>query len=487
MLPKLLCPMCRRELPGSAGAVPAWFAKMDFDSGSGLISLPQVKQRSRAGSMPIGQRSRRRAQRSGTSSLDLSVLVATVDLSLLPRRLSKTILALSRKEGTGQSIEVVLDCADTFAEDASSVSAWEARGAFTSIITELSRFVGQQVAEMPLDEFIVLAPRLSEALRANILVPAFVLTAVRTQVSRASESMPDGHEHPAHAFLELEKAIGHLFALRGLEAFAQIVDVAAPGIAQQTFEIIRLASLDDMPAAMFHGFQVLESWPAAAREATAALRIWVPARLHQLAQRWAQGPDSKGPPPAVERLPVDWWVRVLSSSCARGLFEQTRLTELCSILAGRFVDEGIRTLATQSWSSSESQDIVSREFVAALMQHPQGVVLTSTLLVFQSSDVSAAFNLRLSLPSSPGSGSPLSPLSPTSPLSPERRISGSWATRRSPSEPGCLAPLGGGSNAMWRGASSAGFDDWRGTRVFTAGLEGRRTSGEPSSRSRTFA
>merc|ERR1719210_2807077 len=153
-----------------------------------------------------------------------------------------------------------------------------------------------------------------------------------------------------------------------------------------------------MPSALQSAVSLVEYWPTAAREVTAGLRSWVPARLHQLAMRWTQGttteftlttplpqlgtpttprsPLSPSSPsaPASWYTNVKWWLDMLRASVSGGLLDHTHTQDICDILGPGFTREGVRTEATNTWSADRRQLVVAWQLASELFHNPREIV-----------------------------------------------------------------------------------------------------------------
>merc|ERR1719502_433940 len=78
---------------------------------------------------------------------------------------------------------------------------------------------------------------------------------------------------------ETQSFVKNLIALDKNEAVRSLVMEMSMYATRQVFDGVRFSPLDQLPSALRRAFQLLQQWPAATFELTAALRAWLPTRL----------------------------------------------------------------------------------------------------------------------------------------------------------------------------------------------------------------
>lgn len=343
--------MCRRELPTSAGAVPAWMAARSKTSRK-LPELPSIG----------GQRAERR--RSSPCA------AAGCDLKALPSRLANQIRSFTRAGVVPASqFKDILACAEALGSALRCQLGHEwsdASSAHESAVVAqrlLSDVAARSMAEMSMDDLNDIASGCAVAIQHEDLLGEQVCEGLRTALMRSvqvcsSDALPDAvtiRWHEAKAF------VAQLVFLGSYECFQPLVTEMFPYATRQVFDIIKLSSLEDLPAALRRGQELLKPWPVATFGLTAVLRDWLPTRLRQvLARLCSDGeasptlplPAAKGSPQRKGKLPawkrMVWWLDVLRLVSMAGLVESSMLQDFCNELAPRLSEEGIKVASAQA-------------------------------------------------------------------------------------------------------------------------------------------
>jgi len=375
-LPKPLCPICRRELPKSSGAVPGRLAWVrGAEGGSGVRTQP-LSAAASSTSLGFGSHTQRLLQRSPTHTSGslhsqpttqdlLEQLADDADAAPLPHKFAKKVRRLQRlcsKGGSAGVLEGALDCAETLGATPEDASCRKALGTARVL---LSKVVAQQLEEMPLADVLPLAQRLSDLLLGGALAEAPVLPAVLAVALAAADGAPGAS---SAGWREVEGALRDLRRLLGVGAFGALEAEVAPRVAKQVFEVVRGSGLPQLPAALWRACTVLSSWPEAHRELALVLRMWVPGKLQPLAARWGQGGNANPRPSGGHvALRAEWWLEALTTATCCGLLERSRLVQLCDELAPGLARAGVRT------ESSSDMLVVARQLAAELAEQPGGV------------------------------------------------------------------------------------------------------------------
>jgi len=354
-LPKPLCPICRRELPKSTGAVPGRLAWASLRAGHTLQRRPLQRPPSHAsGSL----------QAQLTTHDALEQLADAAEAAQLPHKFVKKVRRLQRQcrsRGVGV-LEGALECAEALGAAPDDASC---RRAFGIARTQLSRVLAHQLEETLLADVLPLAQRLSDLLSSGALAEAPVLPSVLAVALAAADSVPSAS---SMGWREVEGTQRDLRRLLDSDAFGVLETEVAPCAAKHVLEVVRGSGLPQLPAALRRACAVLGSWPEARRELTLALRTWVPGKLQPLAARWGQGGDASPTSPARRAaLRAEWWLEVLTVAACCGLLERPRLVQLCDELAPGLARAGIRT------ESSSDMLVVARQLAAELAEQPGGV------------------------------------------------------------------------------------------------------------------
>lgn len=231
----------------------------------------------------------------------------------------------------------------------------------------LSQVAGKAFAEMPMDDLMSVMPECAKALERGDLHREVVLDGLRTGVMRSFQdssidTLPDAVHvqwNEAQAFVE------HLLILCKYEVFQGLVTDMSPYAARQVFNVVKLTPLEQLPDSIRRAKQMIQPWPAASFQFTAALRAWLPTRLQQLIARLAGSSEAQplSPPPTGSRKGVQpawqrtvWWLDILRTAAVVGVLENSQLVEFCSGLAPRFVEDGIKTATAQAVLSEMGRD-----------------------------------------------------------------------------------------------------------------------------------
>lgn len=374
--------MCRRELTKSTGAIPAWAA---VSAGSAL-------------------RASRPAEKSRKPKDTRDLLVRAVHhakLDPLPGGLARKVQSVLQKEAhdrQGNSWQAIFAIVDALLVEASGAphgapaaeAAQEAKGI-------ISQLVALRIGRMRLVEVANLAPRLADMLGKSALLEADVLPEVGAVMQREIEQILQVDSEVAFT-----QMLEHFQVFRDRSAFQQLEDSMRSSLSQKVVEMVQQARLEQLPEALTRSRELLQPWPEACQEVTAALRCTIPERLLRIATRWAEeGGGGRGP-----SLPVSWWVEVLSAAVEGGLLDRAGTREVCDLLAPGLAREGVRTEATASWSVESRQFVVARQLGRELFDRPREVQYRpkTQLLLFH-----CTAGLLPSEPASPGSpgGSPM--------------------------------------------------------------------------------
>mmetsp|Transcript_133580 Transcript_133580/g.337335 ORF Transcript_133580/g.337335 Transcript_133580/m.337335 type:complete len:547 (+) Transcript_133580:107-1747(+) len=389
MLPSLLCPLCRRGLPKSSGAIPAWFS-----GAAGSAMRPSASGSALSTTMP---RPESIAARRSKTATDLAFAASELQLDLLPSCLAKKVkrtLQREAKDKSAHGLEAILECADAVVRDAVDLEDVSATDVVRAVVSILSKLTALRLSKLRLFEVAGLAPVLAAMLERSALVVSEILPVIDVLMQREARQILQIDCMQWEAFADL---VQQMQVFRELPVFADVSEEMTSGLAQQVVELVRRAGMEQLPVALCTTREILKPWPAVAQEATAALRHLVPIRLLRLAQRWASegmaGPDalpsspsgrsstlsseplSPLPPRAstatISAVSVAWWVDVLRTSGVGGLLDRAGLQEICDVLAPGLAREGVRTDSTESWSAESRQFVVARQLARELFERPE--------------------------------------------------------------------------------------------------------------------
>eukprot|EP00927_Polykrikos_kofoidii_P078876 TRINITY_DN75675_c0_g1_i1.p1 TRINITY_DN75675_c0_g1~~TRINITY_DN75675_c0_g1_i1.p1 ORF type:complete len:560 (+),score=77.54 TRINITY_DN75675_c0_g1_i1:58-1680(+) len=397
-----LCPICRQEIPkSSAGALPVRLAVGSRGvEGSAAsrrtFSLPAV---SGGGSSPTNRGRRGGGVNSPVSSRSPGQYDRL--FSPLPHRLTKRLTRLS----VTSKLPEVLECARHLAETASGAGSAEQRDVVTAWSEErqegefdaaivvarglVSKLLVDHLGSLRLTEFAAMSQQLSDLVRRGALeAPALplVLQAV------ARRALQDAIGERWTPWSDAKPIVAALVSLSGEMVFEPCTTLVSQEVGSRLSEAVRRVQHDQLATSLRRVHEVLQPWPAAARELTVALRTWVPQKLLQLATCWGEAPavaplpqmPRQSPPPRggahARDIPPIQWVDLLRTASLAGLMERGRLAELCGLLEARLQAEGVRTVHAQALNlTSEpgendgSMPVYARRMATELDQDAAGV------------------------------------------------------------------------------------------------------------------
>lgn len=358
-LPRSLCPLCRRDLPSSGGALPARCCQRERDHNGAAVET----------SARVGL--------SEPFSPELLRMRLYSKLQPLPRKLGKQVTDAITNLQTNQDdlskLTTLLAC-DASLVDASVVASRDVASpraisdAIACVRRTLSETIARQITQSSLEDVLVAAPPLCIVLRNQPMAQR----AVGTMLQRSIESIVSCDR--LLAWRDVKVLACQLVTLRENCEFCPMVDDVAPQLAIKIFEAVQRASLEQLPASLQQAVKLLDAWPRAAQEANVLLRGWIPGVLTQQATRCAQGPK--------RTFNIMWWIELLRIVAARGLLEHAGFRDICDLLAPGFADAGVRTKSTSSWSTESLGLVVVRQLAAALDENPKGIQLLGQNLLF---------------------------------------------------------------------------------------------------------
>lgn len=292
-------------------------------------------------------------------------MIEVADVGRLPRHLSRHISSLHRLEPSRQGLAGVLDIAEALRDE--STSGPDGRTVVSAAKASLSGAAAKCIAEMPFKDFVASGHRVADTLASGALQQAPVLQVMRMQMHQAAAHIRNGDAPRCRYLDEFEELLTDFAVFRSCAMWTLLADAAAPGVARQAFDLVRMAGMENLASALDSVLPLLVPWPTASSELVSALRAWVPARLRRLAVGWVgrdsvatssshdheqlaasgEQPPAAGAAPTEDEaaLPVSWWLRTLRAASLHGLMERLQLAEVCGVLEPRLVQEGIRTPA----------------------------------------------------------------------------------------------------------------------------------------------
>lgn len=364
-MPQLLCPLCRREIPCSNGAVPA---RTQGRSSDNVTS----DSRGRGGHSLRHSSSR-------PFSFDVLRMNARGKLEGLPRRLVKQVLDTIASLDSGLDCRhkwaMLVDCASALegATDAEARVDAEVRvDAVRFARRTLSDCIAYLIGKLQIQELVCIAPTFHGLSDTQAVDMAVLQKAAGVALSRGMSEISE----MCTSWRELENLFWDLSELHKHCQLENAADDLSARFATMVFDFVRRTPSQQMPEALQQGLKLLDGWERASCEATVLFRSWLPGWLQQQANRTAHD---------LESFDARWWIGLLRTVGLHGLLERTRFVEVCDSLASGFAREGVRTKTTSSWSVDSLGVVVVRQFAAALAENPGGIRYEGFQLFFDCS------------------------------------------------------------------------------------------------------
>lgn len=352
--------MCRRELPTSAGALPARLAGQCVGD---RLALPPVPSSTRDRRKPIASRSLSDLSLPGTTGIGFH----QEQLKVLPSRLGRQVIAFVRRGSLRlDGFDALLDCAVSLTSFLQQGLDQEATQAAVHAKEMLSTCASQALSEMPMVDARSVLPKLAKCMQQSLLVHQLIFQGMQSGALKSVQmSGDDLRGRNGIRWQEAECFIDYAMSAAKYEVFGELLLELAPHAARLLFDAVQLAPLEQMPVSLRRASQLAGQWQGASLILTAALRPWLLPRLQQLASKAASNwgeeashtgsrsePTSPLLPPSSRRggfvatakgpLDVIWWLEVLRAAAINGLLENSPLLQLCESLEVGFTRAGIK-------------------------------------------------------------------------------------------------------------------------------------------------
>jgi hypothetical protein len=236
----------------------------------------------------------------------------------------------------------------------------------------LSHLLARSIADTPLDDVIGAIPDVAQSIQRIELTKEIIIGGLRKCVMRSAQGVCGNNTRPDAVNIrwqEVHDIVKNLTALDKHEPVRSLVMEMSLYATRQVFDVVRFSPPDQLPSALQRAFRVLQQWPAATFELTAALRAWLPTRLQQFLTRLTETSEPASPelPSAGSKDPptgsgsssrtqpwkrIVWWLDVLRSAVTSGLLESTQLNEICTQLEPQCWDEGIQVALAERMLSA---------------------------------------------------------------------------------------------------------------------------------------